>query len=212
MNKKETAILLIEYQNDFTSKGGIFHDAVKGVMEQTNMLSNTVALVEEARTEGVQIVHIAISFSENYNELTSNPYGILKGIVDNKAFLKDTWGVEIIPALAPEKDDVVVEGKRGLCGFHSTNLDFILRSKGIKNVAIAGFLTNCCVESTMRTAYESGYNVVTLTDCCAGLSTEEHNNAIEKDFPMFSQPMASTTFLEVVKGAQDLVLEGKGYD
>ena len=44
MNKKETAILLIEYQNDFTSKGGIFHDAVKGVMEQTNMLSNTVAL------------------------------------------------------------------------------------------------------------------------------------------------------------------------
>ena len=143
MNKKETAILLIEYQNDFTSKGGIFHDAVKGVMEQTNMLSNTVALVEEARKEGVQIVHIAISFSENYNELTSNPYGILKGILDNKAFLKDTWGVEIIPALAPEKDDVVVEGKRGLCGFHSTNLDFILRSKGIKNVAIAGFLTNC---------------------------------------------------------------------
>jgi outer membrane protein W len=45
MNKKETAILLIEYQNDFTSKGGIFHDAVKGIMEQTNMLSNTVALV-----------------------------------------------------------------------------------------------------------------------------------------------------------------------
>ncbi|MDA9254156.1 isochorismatase family protein [Flavobacteriaceae bacterium] len=88
MNKKETAILLIEYQNDFTSKGGIFHDAVKGVMKQTNMLSNTVALVEEARKEGVQIVHIAISFSENYNELTSNPYGILKGIVDNKAFLK----------------------------------------------------------------------------------------------------------------------------
>ncbi|MDB4064891.1 cysteine hydrolase [Flavobacteriaceae bacterium] len=113
---------------------------------------------------------------------------------------------------APEKEDVVVEGKRGLCGFHSTNLDFILRSKCIKNVAIAGFLTNCCVESTMRTAYESGYNVVTLTDCCAGLSTEEHNNAIEKDFPMFSQPMASTAFLEVVKGAQDLVLEGKGYE
>lgn len=52
------------------------------------------------------------------------------------------------------KGDVVVEGKRGLCGFASTNLDFILHQNGVKNVAICGFLTNCCVESTMRTAYE----------------------------------------------------------
>ena len=51
----------------------------------------------------------------------------------------------------------MVEGKRGLDGFATTNLDFILRSRKIENVAIAGFLTNCCVESTMRTAYELGY-------------------------------------------------------
>jgi nicotinamidase-related amidase len=42
--------------------------------------------------------------------------------------------------------DIVVEGKHGLCGFASTNLDFILRSRGITNVVLGGFLTNCCVE------------------------------------------------------------------
>jgi len=212
MNRNETAILLIEFQNDFTSEGGIFHNAVKDVMEKTNMLANTVKLVEQARAEGIQIVYIPISFAENYSELTSTPYGILKGVVDNGAFKKTSWGVKIIDELTPQPGDVVIEGKRGLCGFHSTNLDFILRSKGIKNVALSGFLTNCCVESTMRTAYENGYNVITLTDCCAGLSIEEHNNAIEKDFPMFSEPMTSEAFVNIVKGDQALVLEGKGYE
>tara|TARA_R110000787_G_scaffold32138_6_gene84934 strand:- start:7763 stop:8401 length:639 start_codon:yes stop_codon:yes gene_type:complete len=212
MNSNETAIVLIEFQNDFTSEGGIFHEAVKGVMDETNMLSNTVNLIEQARKADVQVIHVAISFAKNYNELTQTPYGILKGIVDNKAFIKSTWGAEIIDELTPLKDDIIIEGKRGLCGFYSTNLGFILRSKGIRNVAIGGFLTNCCVESTMRTAYESGYNVVTLTDCCASLSLEEHNNAIEKDFPMFSEPMTSNAFMNVVNGKDDLVLKGKGYE
>ena len=212
MNSNETAIVLIEFQNDFTSEGGIFHEAVKGVMDETDMLSNTVNLIEQARNAGVQVIHVAISFAENYNELTQTPYGILKGIVDNKAFIKSTWGAKIIDELTPLKDDIIIEGKRGLCGFHSTNLGFILRSKGIRNVAIGGFLTNCCVESTMRTAYENGYNVVTLKDCCASLSLEEHNNAIEKDFPMFSQPMTSHDFMNVVNGKEDLVLKGKGYE
>lgn len=212
MNNIETAIVLIEYQNDFTSEGGIFHDGVKEVMNHTNMLTNTIALVEQARTADIQVIHVPISFAENYSELTSTPYGILKGIVDNGAFKKTTWGVKIVDDLTPQDGDVVVEGKRGLCGFHSTNLDFILRSRGIKNVALGGFLTNCCVESTMRTAYENGYNVITLTDCCASLSIDEHHNAIEKDFPMFSQPMTSKEFMNVVHGKTDLLLEGKGYE
>ena len=45
------------------------------------------------------------------------------------------------------------------------NLEFILRSKGMETVVLAGFLTNCCVESTMRSAYERGFNVITLKDC-----------------------------------------------
>jgi len=212
MNKNETAILLIEFQNDFTSKGGIFHDAVKSVVQETNMIENTISLVKEARSQGVEVIHIPISFTENYNELTRSPYGILKGIVDNNAFQKTSWGVEFIEDLKPQKGEVVIEGKRGLCAFHSTNLGFILRSKGIKNVAIGGFLTNCCVESTMRTAYENGYNVITLKDCCASLSSEEHHNAINNDFPMFSQPMTSHDFMKAAEGKDSLVLEGKGYE
>jgi nicotinamidase-related amidase len=78
----------------------------------------------------------------------------------------------------------------------STNLDFILRSKGITTIALGGFLTNCCVESTMRSGYENGYKVVTLSDCVAATSVEEHDNALTYDFPMFSVPMTSQEFID----------------
>ena len=111
--------------------------------------------------------------------------------MDSTAFVKGEWGAEIVDALAPQPGDVVVEGKRGLDTFATTNLDFILRARGITAIALGGFLTNCCVESTMRTGYEKGYQVITLSDCVAATSAEEHENAIKFDYPMFSNVMTS---------------------
>ena len=93
----------------------------------------------------------------------------------------------------------MVKGKRGLCGFHSTNLDFILRQNDIKNVVLGGFLTNCCVESTMRAAYERGYRVYTLKDCCAATSMAGQDAAIEHTFGMFSMPVTSDVFTNAMK-------------
>ncbi|MGV9711793.1 cysteine hydrolase [Gordonia sp. NPDC003424] len=190
-----TALVLIEFQNEFASDGGVLHDAVAEVMEKTGMLTNTVGLVEKARAAGVTVMHVPITFAPGYGELTRHPYGILKGVVDGNAFVKDTWGAAIVDDLAPAAGDIVIEGKRGLDTFASTNLDFILRSKGITTIVLAGFLTNCCVESTMRTGYENGYRVITLTDCTAATSVAEHDNAISFDFPMFSEPVESSAVI-----------------
>jgi nicotinamidase-related amidase len=187
-----TAIVLIEFQNEFVSEGGALHPAVAPVMEKTGMLANTVGLVDEARAAGVTVMHAPITFAPGYGELSRHPYGILKGVVDGNAFVKGTWGAAIVDDLIPDEGDILIEGKRGLDTFASTNLDFILRGRGITTVILAGFLTNCCVESTMRSAYENGYRVITLTDCMAATSAEEHDNAIAYDFPMFSLPMEST--------------------
>ncbi len=200
MDPKRTAVVLIEYQNDFTSEGGSLHDAVKGVMQSTNMLENTKETVTKAREIGAMIVHAPITFTENYQELTPHPYGILKGVVDTKSFRKGSWGAQIVDDLTPAVTDIVIEGKRGLDAFASTNLDFILRSRGIETIALGGFLTNCCVESTMRTAYEKGYNVITLTDCTATVGEEEQRLALEKNYPMFSRPVKHDAFLAQLGG------------
>jgi ureidoacrylate peracid hydrolase len=193
-----TAVVLIEYQNDFTTDGGVLHPAVSEVMDKTEMLANTQRVVDKARASGATVMHAPISFAEGYNELGKHPYGILKGVVDGNAFVTGSWGAAIVDEFAPQDGDIVLEGKRGLDAFASSNLDFILRSKGITTLVLSGFLTNCCVESTMRSGYERGYEVVTLTDCVAATSMEEHDNALRYDYPMFSKPMTSTEFIDAV--------------
>ena len=200
IDPKRTAVVLIEFQNDFTSEGGALHEAVQGVMDDTGMLENTRSLVEAARAAGATIVHAPITFAPGYGEIAQEPYGILKGVVDSTAFVKGEWGAEIVDSLAPQEGDVVVEGKRGLDTFATTNLDFILRARGIDTIALGGFLTNCCVESTMRTGYEKGYVVITLADCVAATSPEEHANAIEFDYPMFSTVMSASALSEELGG------------
>ena len=212
MDPKTTALVLIEYQNDFTTPGGTLHDAVKGVMESNHMLANTVETVARARELGATIIFTPITFTDDYHELSSQPYGILKGVVDSRSFRQGSWGAEIVDVLKPQPGDIIIEGKRGLCGFATTNLDFILRSRGIQTVALGGFLTNCCVESTMRTAYEKGYNVITLKDCTATLSEEEQKMAVEKNYPMFSRPLDHAGFLAELAGEVAVQAGGRGYE
>src|SRR5919206_1414340 len=101
LDPRKTAVVLIEYQNDFTSEGGALHGAVQEVMERTGMLENTRALVEQARAAGATIVHAPITFAPGYGELSSHPYGILKGVVDSTAFVKGEWGSQIVDSLVP---------------------------------------------------------------------------------------------------------------
>ncbi len=211
LNPTETAVVLIEFQNDFTTDGGALHGAVADVMDRTGMLANTITAAEQARQAGVTIIHAPISFAAGYGEISAKPYGILAGVVESNAFIKDSWGAQIVAGLTPAVGDIVVEGKRGLDTFMSTNLDFILRNRGIRNVALGGFLTNCCVESTMRTAYEKGFNVFTLTDCVAATSQEEHDNAIANDFPMFSHPVISKEFVASIGATAEPVDSSRGY-
>src|SRR5262245_12392057 len=195
-----TAVVLIEYQNDFTSEGGVLHGAVSEVMDKTGMMANTRQVIDAAHAAGATVMHAPITFAKGYNEISAHPYGILKGVVDGNAFVKAEWGAAIVDELAPEDGDIVIEGKRGLDTFASTNLDFILRSKGVRTIALGGFLTNCCVESTMRTGYENGYQVVTLSDCVAATSVDEHDTALRYDYPMFSKPMTAAKFTTELGG------------
>src|ERR1700704_4407879 len=181
MDPKTTAIVLIEFQNDFTTPRGVFHDGVK--------------VANAARAAGATVMHVAISFAEGYREL-GHPYGILKDVADNQAFRQGTWGAAIVEILKPQQEDIVIEGKRGLDAFASTNLDFVLRHKGIRTVALAGFLTDVCVESTMRSAYERGFEVVTLKDCTATLSQAAQDAALAHSFGVFSLPMNHDEFLK----------------
>jgi nicotinamidase-related amidase len=199
LNPDETAIVLIEYQNEFCSPGGKMYDAVKDCLDATNMLENSRTFVQAARLAGCKIVHCPIQFEPGHAEISKSPYGVLAAIKNGQAFTAGTWGAEFYEPMKPViPGDLIVKGKSGLCGFQSTNLDFLLSQNGIRNVVLGGFLTNCCVESTMRTAYEKGYKVYTLKDCVAATSLEGQNAVLEHNFGMFSVPTTSQAVLQAL--------------
>jgi nicotinamidase-related amidase len=198
LDPNETALVLIEYQNEFTTEGGKLYEAVKECMKATGTLENSKKVMDAARDAGCTIIHCPISFEKGHNEISSEPYGILAGVKEGEAFTAGTWGAEICEIMTPKETDLIVKGKSGLCGFASTNLAFLLRQNGIKNVVLGGFLTNCCVESTMRSAYEEGFKVYTLKDCCAATSLAGQEAAYEHTFGMFSVPTESAEFLKML--------------
>ena len=186
LHPKDTAVIFIEFQNEFTTEGGGLYEAVKGCMEATGTLTHAKAVLEAARSTGCTIVHCPISFQKGHFEISNSPYGILAPIKNGQLFKANEWSSTICDEMKPVEGDLICIGKSGLCGFASTNLDFILRQNKIRNVVLCGFLTNCCVESTMRTAYEKGYRVYTLKDCCFATSIEAQEAAYQHTFGMFS--------------------------
>merc|ERR1712193_1362 len=172
MGASKTAVLFIEYQNEFTTEGGKLHDAVKEVMVANDMLKNSSSVAAAVRKSGAKVFHAPISFAEDASDNPNKGLGILAGCAKDKLFTVGTWNAEFCAAMKPEEQDVVVVGKKGLDAFPGTDLEAQLKAHGIETLVLAGFLSNCCVESTMRTAFEKGFNVVTLTDCTATTSME----------------------------------------
>uniref|UniRef100_A0A6V1C864 Isochorismatase-like domain-containing protein n=1 Tax=Thalassionema nitzschioides TaxID=33649 RepID=A0A6V1C864_9STRA len=148
LDPSKTAFVFIEFQNEFTTEGGKLHDAVKPSLEAFNTMINAPMLLEKARASGCTVVHCPIEFEEGHEEIGDTEFGILKDVKDGEAFTAGTWNADFCDSMKPEGREFIVKGKTGLCGFHSTNLDFILRGNNVKHVVLCGFLANCCVEST----------------------------------------------------------------
>ena len=174
-----TAVVLIEYQNDFTSEGGVLHGAVAEVMDKTGMLDNTKRVVEAAREAGATVMHAPITFAEGYNELSSHPYGILKGVVDGNAFVKDSWGAAIVDDLAPagrrHRDRGQARARH--VRQHQPRLHPAQQGHHRRSCS-AGSSPTAASSRRCARGYENGYQVITLNDCVAATSIEEHDNAL----------------------------------
>ena len=194
MKAKETAVILIEFQNEFCKEGGKLFDGVKGEIARQSTIPNAVRLAEGAREKGARVIHAPFVFNEEYFG-EHKMEGIVKAVADGDAFREGTWGAEIIDEMKPKEGDRVVGGKSTLCGFNNTNLEKILKEANIKNVVIGGFLTNFCVESTARTAYDKGYGVTVIKDATAANSSDEQNYVEEKIFPLLGQALSVDQFL-----------------
>ena len=202
---QKTAIVLIEPQNDFLSPGGTMYAHIADQLAERGVIGNLQALLAGARAKGIKIFYVPFhSYEKGFPELKAGGPAVegLRGVEMDMAadwgtgaWLRGTPGPEIITELTPAPGDIVIEGKKTLDAFHSTALDYLLRANEIEHVAMTGFHTNWCVESTARSAYDKGYRVTVLADCTATDTEEEQSYAERIIFPRIGKVMTSTEFL-----------------
>jgi len=186
-------------QKEFCDPIGALYGIVREELDRRRVVAKCMDVMRGAIAIGVKVFLVPIIFTEDYRELR-NPTGILRSIKDLKAFRRGTPGVECVDELLPLLPAVrILRPKRGLCAFGATELGALLQDFGIRTLAVGGLLTNVCVESTARTAYDLGYEVVMLSDCTATKSPEEQRASERFVFPLLGRVMPYKEFLAALR-------------
>lgn len=179
-----TAVIVVDMQNAFVSKGGMFDAAGYDISGAAQAMENVVKLLPVLRDAGAKVIYLKMSYSADYSdaggEYSPNRHKELGLMMmtdqpENwgKYVTQGSWDEEICEQIAPCPGDIVVRKQR-YSGFAGTNLDLILKTHDIRYCLYTGVATNVCVESTLRDGYFLDYWPLLVKDACNN-SGPEHN-------------------------------------
>lgn len=201
MHPSDTALILVGYQNDYFAKNGVLRGVVEEKERVDQVLNSTLEFIRTMASSALTVISTPIVLEPTYRAL-ANSVGILDVIKNSGAFKAGTAGADTIPELLALGDRITyVRGKVGFNAFSNTELDLTLRAKNIKNVLVAGMITSLCIDSTGRAAYERGYSVTILSDCCSGRTAPEQDFFCKNVFPLYAGVIESQQALQKLTSA-----------
>lgn len=173
-----TAVLVIDMQNDFGAKGGMFDRAGIDISGIQKAVAPTARVLASARQAGISIIYLKMGYradlsdlgaADSVNRIRHLQLGVGQAVKapdgsESRILVRETWNTEILPELAPESDDEVLYKTR-FSGFYETDLDTRLARRAIRHLIVTGCTTSICVESTVRDAMFRDYRCVLLSDC-----------------------------------------------
>jgi len=180
LDTARVAVLVVDMQNDFGAKGGMFDRAGIDISEVRGAIAPTARALDAARGVGIPVVYLKMGYQEDLSDLgppgspnrerhLSFSVGAHVDAPDGRAsrvLIRDTWNTDLLDELKPHPADLVVYKNR-FSGFHGTELDAILKNRGVNWLIVTGVSTSVCVESTIRDAMFRDYSCVLLADCTA---------------------------------------------
>lgn len=177
---ERTALLVMDYQNYGVHPDGFWAERDPEFhrrLHASGAVANTAAAIAGARAEGAHVIYVVNQWREGHPDLSEH-VPAFAGRKGTDIAVEGTWGVRIYDELKPQPNELIVS-KRTISALTATDLDRLLRLRGIDTLVLTGIATNFVVEGTAREAADEGYRVVVLRDCCETHSEEMQRFSLE---------------------------------
>ncbi len=195
LKASESALVLVDFQNSFAAPKGEHYPRLEKQFQETRMLENSLELVKQARALGIQVIHVIEGYTNDYRELDwGNGADFHRSQILRQAWKSDSWMAQLYEPMRDAKD-IVLPDRKTLSGFGGNSLDYILKSRGIRNVAVAGFTADVCVYATVLAGYDLGYRMFSITDAMVAADTALTKEMMRYSFPKVSRTMTTKQFL-----------------
>jgi nicotinamidase-related amidase len=202
-----TALLMIDFQRDFVDPGGFGEALGNDVSLLRRAVPHAERVLKAARQGGLLIVHTREGHRADLTDCPPSKKArgrLTAGIGDSgpmgRILVRGEDGHDIVKELYPEPGEPVVD-KPGKGAFFATDLDSILKHRGIRHLVVCGVTTEVCVHTTVREANDRGYDCLVLEDCVASYFPEFHRSAlamIKAQGGIFGWVSDSRRFLETL--------------
>lgn len=183
---EHTALVIIDMQRDFCMEGGFGEKLGNDITLTKRIIPTVRTMLDAAREKGMLVIHTREGHRPDLSDCPSAK--LLRGkkqgagIGDagpmGRILVRGEYGHGIVEELTPAAGEIILD-KPGKGAFFATDLDLILRTRGITNLIVCGVTTHVCVSTTIREANDRGYDCVLLSDCSAAFDIADHEATVK---------------------------------